>query len=134
MSVRQGTNTIAGSGYTKSEVDTLLTGKADTALSNLTSTGKEKASTLSMPSSSINTLTLGVSGASYTAPSDGYVFVNFGAQANASAYIQTSTLRTGAYNINFPSFFLPVSKGTIFTVDYSGGTPVLYFVYSNGAI
>lgn len=141
MSVRQGNNTIAGSGYTKSEVDTLLAGKADTALSNITATGKEVCANMSMPSNKYINLTLGASGASYTAPADGYVFFCKVAQefpreillANDAG--MTSQMISVA-NGNWLRVWLPVRKGSVFKVTYdvTGETKFFIFVYANGAV
>lgn len=139
MSIKQGGNIIAGSGYTKSEVDTLLTGKANTALSNLTTAGKGVIANLAMPSNYSTALTLGASGASYTAPADGYVYICKVAQefpreiliANDAG--MTSQMISAA-NGNWLRIWLPVRKGSTFTVTYdiTGTTVDFKFIYAKG--
>ena len=138
MSIRQGNNTIAGSGCTKSEVDTLLAGKADTALSNITATGKEVIAHNAMPSNHLSSLTLGASGANYTAIRDGYIVLQ--KKGNAGEYI---TIDSGydkvfsSYSYNDQSVLLRMSirKGATFSIWYnaSGTLERFNFIPAVGA-
>lgn len=126
--------------YTKSEVDTLLTGKADTALSNITNSGKEVCANMAMPSNEYINLTLGASGISYTAPADGYFIL---AMTNTNMFcemrLNAGQLRVGSnyrYDATGYSFSLsiPVSKGNSVTAIYTNMSPQIFrFVYANGA-
>ena len=64
------------------ETEETLSNGLDTDLSNISETGKEYITTIGYPSSTYTSLTVGSSGASYTAPADGWV--NFG--KNAGGY------------------------------------------------
>lgn len=82
MSIRQGNNTIAGSGYTKSEVDTLLTGKANTDMSNLSRVETQIINNFGMPD-----YTAGGSRSaniSYTESENGYLVVTPSLQSGNS--------------------------------------------------
>lgn len=140
--------------YTKSEVDTLLAGKANTAttlagygiidganraLSNIAATGKEVCAHMPMPSSTRMDLTLGASGTTYTAPADGYVTL-IKAATGVQQYIEMSTYQVfGSMCAIFSGQLLyatiPVSKGASFLVNYNAGgsTNRFVFTYANGA-
>ena len=93
-----------------------------------------------MPSNRYIDLTLGASGASYTAPADGYVFFCKVAQefpreiliANDAG--MTSQMISAA-NGNWLRIWLPVRKGSVFKVTYdvTGATKFFTFVYAEGA-
>ena len=118
-----------------------LTGKADTDLTNLTSTGKSLASGLSMPSNRYIDLTLGASGTEYTAPANGWVVVRKVGAAeskyieivNVTSDIITSdeatTKQTGL------QLYIPVKKDDVFKVNYNatGATNAFRFIYAEGA-
>ena len=129
MSIKQGGNTIAGLED--------ISGKANVALDNLTSAGKEVCANLAMPSSRVDTLTAVASGGSYIAPADGY----FVARATAPAvgrYLEfqggslDSLVHSGGSGLDL-SVFLPVQKGRVVATYYSTNTPTFWFVYANGA-
>ena len=92
-----------------------------------------------MPSDRYTNLTLGSSGTNYTAPADGWFFLNKAASA-ASQYISfnISTLQcvcyatAGGQNL---LLYIPVSKGKSVGCWYSAGgtTGTFRFVYANGA-
>ena len=139
MSVRQGGNTIAGTGYTKSEIDTIASGKANVALDNITSAGKEVCANLSMPSGTYTNLTLGASGTSYTAPADGYVcfYMSQPGPHDLQVYLsnETAQLRVRTYqNVNDIACWIPVSKGDTFYLEYTynSGSYQFRFIYSQG--
>lgn len=110
-------------------------------MDNITSTGKEVIAHNAMPGSNTLAITVGASGATYTAPADGYVvFTGLATAAGQFVYIGSPTLDNVAFqssavgNGEYIIFTLPVSKGQVFTVNYNlGGTNTLNFVYANGA-
>jgi len=128
------------------EIATDLNGKADTDLSNITTTGKTKVSNLPMPSSSYVDLTLGASGDSYTAPANGWVvhgFVssgagqhnNLGIKNNGSDYMfVTAGPATASYQNLWT--VLPVKKGDVFYLYYGTFSSVIAFrfIYAQGEI
>ena len=92
-----------------------------------------------MPSNTYIDLTLGASGASYTAPVDGYVKIGKTATA-ASQYLslaQAGYTRTMfSTNANAQLWdTMPVAKGTTFNVNYSvAGTTLMFrFYYAQGS-
>lgn len=95
----------------------------------------------SMPSNRYIDLTLGASGASYTAPADGYVSFCKVAQEFPREILvmndagMTSQIISSA-NGQWLRAWLPVRKGSSFTVvyDITGSTMFFRFVYANGAI
>lgn len=112
--------------------------KANTNLSNLTAEGKSLASSLGMSSNRYINLTLGTSGADYTAPANGYF--SFRKRADNGQYIQL--LGVSGMGIRIYSSaanqsvkcFLPVTKGKSVNVSYSGTgeTEHLRFYYAEG--
>lgn len=132
MSIKQGGNTIAGLQD--------ISGKANVALDNLTSAGKEVCANLAMPSNRYIDLTLGASGSSYTAPADGYFTYMDHSSGVGMACLANWT--NGLVNgINAPAstwlrrVFLPVKKGDVVELLYeNGGTSQIFrFVYAQGA-
>lgn len=122
---------------TKTETDNLLSNKANVALDNLTNSGKEVCANMSMPSNRYVDLTLGASGATYTAPADGYVMfvVNLGTFISISA----DQLRVFSPGVGtdgqWYSVFCPVRKNKTFVVSYGGSIVKQFFrfVYAQGA-
>lgn len=110
-------------------------------MDNVTPTGKEVIAHNAMPSSNTQAITVGASGATYTAPADGYVvFTGLATAAGQFVYIGSPTFDNVAFkssavgNGEYIIFTIPVSKGQVFTVNYNlGGTKSLNFVYANGA-
>lgn len=97
---------------------------------------------MAFPSTSYVALDLGASGASYTAPTDGYIAVSAkSSQNNSSVQIiisANSNLMYGVNNISAGSwgrFYIPVRKGQNFTYDYVGSfaSNSLKFVYAVGS-
>lgn len=93
-----------------------------------------------MPSNRYVNLTLGSSGASYTAPADGYVVFDK-ASSGANQYIRMTTsdglrvLNNSTGSGQYLSVFLPVKKNQQFYVSYTAGgtTNSFRFVYAQGA-
>ena len=113
--------------------------KANTSLSNLTADGKSLASGLGMPSNKYTSLTLGSSGTNYTAPANGWFFLE--KLSGASAYVQmrnkTNEMKSYArttVNSDYLGAFVPVRKGDVVNISYSltGETKVFRFIYAEG--
>lgn len=126
-------------GYSKAESDNLLSGKANVALDNLTSAGKEVCANMAMPSNRYVSLTLGTSGATYTAPADGYFYLRkTGTALNQYAFISGGGIAQDVFNpisgTGTRSVWFPVKKGTIVTISYNmgGSTNTFRFVYAEG--
>ena len=119
------------------DIATDLNSKADTDLANLNNTGKIAIAHNAMPSTTYVYLTLGVSGASYTAPSDGWVAV-IGLANTAGDYIvlqsrvASSPIAIGAGQ--YLQTFIPVSKGDTFMLYYNTSQTSMSFYYANGSI
>lgn len=135
---------IANSVKTNIEVDidevmTDLNGKADVDLSNVKASGTSLASGWSMPSSRYIDLTLGASGATYTAPANGWFVLD--KRGNAGQYLRLGP-SYGYFGGNYTSnrsneecfSVCPVKKGDVVTVVYttSGNTEVFKFYYAEG--
>ena len=114
-----------------------LAGKANTDFSNLSAAGKNIASGLGMPSNRYIDLTLGASGATYTAPANGWILV--GKRCTANQYLGTyanSIMKClEVWNTSYCSLLFPVRKGNVFQISYSasGTTDVFRFIYAEGA-
>lgn len=94
-----------------------------------------------MPSVRYVDLTLGTSGATYTAPADGwFVIIKTSGVTNGALNIYNNTTELG-YTITAPTttnvmrLSVPVSKGDVIQLNYSmtGTTNYFRFVYANGA-
>lgn len=98
----------------------------------------------SMPSSRYIDLTLGASGATYTAPANGwFCFVGAAASSAASLRLTSSKniIATGAFTNNSgfaPAAVIPVKKGDTVTIGYNSSIDTsststhLYFIYAEG--
>lgn len=124
------------------EVVTDLNDKADTDLTNVTDTGYIKMAGASMPSNTYVDLTLGASGATYTAPADGWITFRFEATAaGAWMYAEVTemkiTKQQSAYGANYQiGTTFPVLKGQTLTLMYSNinTTPLVFrFIYAQGS-
>lgn len=114
--------------------------KAGTDLGNLTDAGKSLAAGLGMPSGDtyIN-LTPGASGASYTAPSNGWMYAVNTPTANAqflaiynSANVEVAVMWSVSTSTLYVSW--PVVKGDSYRIGYSSGTLVrVLFFYAEGS-
>ena len=125
----------------------LFNGKADVDMSNVPSNigsvAKSYFSGLCMPSGTYDDLTLGASGATYTAPANGYVVVskrggaadlylnNWGGSDNAYMVEARSVSASQAVTIAFP-----VRKGEVFEIQYNltGSTEIFRFIYAQGEV
>ena len=120
--------------------------KADRDIMNLTTSGYAKGSGLAMPSNRHIDLTLGASGTTYTAPSNGYIGVatqNQGATGSYQAFItvlaenNTDTLgriNLGAYSHYTGGCLQPIKKGQKFQYTYESNlsTLIFRFIYAEG--
>lgn len=109
-------------------------------LTNLaTKTNSIQAAAASMPSSRYIDLTLLASGSTYTAPANGWVYVNKQGGANQFFNLNNVTKDYAVNEITSASPFgllimLPVGKGDVFRTDYNlnGTTNLFRFVYAEG--
>lgn len=117
-----------------------LSTKADTDLSNINASGKSFISDLAMPSSRYIDLTLGASGSSYTAPANGWFFVQK-TTGSSVGYILLRNTSNGMVGICLSpaSYFgadayLPCKKGDVIVCDYdmTGVTSIFRFIYAEG--
>ena len=101
---------------------------------------KSEVSGWSMPSDRFIDLTLGASGAEYTAPANGWVYIRKTVTAsNQYLSITASSLATrstSSASNNPLVVYAPVRKGSIFTINYSAGgdTNTFRFIYAEGEI
>ena len=127
--------------YTKTEVDNIASGKANVALNNLTNAGTEVIAHNAMPSKRSIDLTLPASGGSITAPADGYLYLAKTSSASgqrvkftntSSANMAVSTWSSGTQNLEI---IMPVSKNNVVYLYYTadGTTNQFRFIYANGA-
>ena len=99
-----------------------------------------------MPSDSYIDLTLGASGAEYTAPADGFIYIAKGASANQyitiSIKTDSNTNLLEDYNVKADSnatnltMYFPIRKNQKFTIAYNatGTTNYFRFIYAKGEI
>lgn len=116
---------------------TIIDNKADISFSNVNNTANVLMAHNAMPSSFVyDELTLGVSGSSYTAPADGYVL--FEKICAAGQYLVLSSILKNTCQTSVGltlRTFLPVRKGSTFTVTYTatGDTQRFAFIYAIGS-
>lgn len=119
--------------------------KANTSLSNLTAEGKSLASGLGMPSDKYIDLTMGASGATYTAPANGWFLSEAIGQTSLANWIEADvkvkgvlSYRNGLYasSSNTMRLLTPVIKGGEYILRYHIGTGSMRlnrFIYAEGA-
>ena len=114
-----------------------LNGKADVDLSNINTAGKSFVSGLGMPSSRHIDLTIGASGTSYTAPANGWFYLNV--IMNGSNTFVLFSNSTSSYMKAFQwcssgkqetGIDLPVKKGDVVSLEYN--TTISYESWTNG--
>lgn len=148
MSIYKGTTLIAGSLPNSANQDlsnlsqtgqAVIDGKADTDLSNATDNGKILMSSMGMPSETYIDLTLGASGASYTAPANGWFTVSKKTNGtNQYLLLKGSLIGSELKAPNSGTgltVFLPVQKGDSVRVSYNAGgnTDYFRFIYAVGS-
>lgn len=121
----------------------VLSNKADINALNFSASGKDYLSKIGMPSNRHIGLTIGATGAEYTAPANGYFAADGGIATssivwqgltNVTASINSTSFNTIGYLV---SIYMPVKKGDIVKYDYRFDTAAtthnLRFVYAEGA-
>ena len=132
---------VAASVAQAAEFQTALTGKADVGLGNLTDAGEIKVAHLAMPGNEYDDLTLGASGASYSAPADGYVCIrklSSGSNQTLSLYSLTNGMQQSVSSTVCSkelALIMPCKKGDSFGIYYElgGATQLFRFIYAKGA-
>lgn len=115
-------------------ITTLSTGKANCDMDNLSDIGKNTIATASMPSGNFVNITVGASGASYTAPADGY-FCAYAKTTAAGGWVMLITPNSGPVNKSldtaaggYVGCTIPASAGQAVNLLYAGVT-FDYFVF-----
>ena len=119
---------------------------AHTDADNFTATGKSTLASYGMPSTTYNDLTLGASGATYTAPANGYFYLwknagnpgfnPFMCLTNATANMATEH-RPGANGDGLAiRLYIPAKKGDTVVADYDAIGAVIFFrfIYAEGDV
>lgn len=122
------------------EIASDLNLKAETDLSNLTAAGNIYGSKLYAPSSVNEAVTIGSSGADYTAPSNGWVYAQ-GTQSSSGGWMALVNATSGiisraqtSYNNSIHNVYIPVQKGDTFQLHWANvGSRSLTFVYAEGS-
>lgn len=130
------------------QISEALNDKMDRDVGNPATLGESRMSGFGMPSDNYEDLTLGTSGAEYTAPANGYFCINF-QTTQSGGFVQLS-LNPGVGDTDiygsvsdgdswsgqssYIKAFLPVKKGDIVKAFYSNITSngVFRFVYAKG--
>lgn len=125
------------------QIATDLNGKADVDLTNCTNIANIKMAHNAMPSNTYIDLTLGASGSTYTAPADGWFYVNKIAGADWHYVTITNTSKAGTgysdwrsdYRTSVLTPMLPVQKGDVVVIEYNatGATQAFKFIYAQGS-
>lgn len=125
------------------EIATDLNGKADVDLTNVNNSGTSNGASWSMPSGTYVDLTLGTSGATYTAPANGWVqltqkFTQSGHNCGISSINTNSDGLCMVSDLQYANVYIPVNKNQSFKVWYSGTRSThesnrFVFIYSKGS-
>lgn len=117
------------------EIATDLNGKADTDLTNTTNQAKILMSRMAMPSNRFIDLTIGASGATYTAPANGWFWITYEAVNNSTGgwavFINMNNgiiAKSWSINTFGTSILLPIKKGEVMQMLW-GGNPFVTNVY-----
>jgi hypothetical protein len=122
-------------------IEEKLVDKVDTNAGNLTAEGKSLISGYAMPSDKYIDLTLGASGTNYTAPANGWLFLQKVASASGQ-YIQMHNITShfvvfsnssGTYG---QAIIVPCKKGDVIQTSYTtaGNTLAFRFIYAEGEV
>ena len=127
------------------EIATDLNGKADVDLTNCDNNGRILMSEMPMASNKYINLTLGTSGATYTAPANGYFYIRKACGTTNHVYCAIyASGSSGSINdishctgvvADEITCLLPVKKGTVVGISYTatGATTTFRFVYAVGS-
>lgn len=116
--------------------------KADTSLNNITKPAKQMISGLSMPSDKCDNLVLGASGTKYTAPANGFFYLEKKV-GNSAYYNKLINLNTKMADVGsggngqlFTTCTIDCVKGDICQVEYNsqGEVAKFMFVYAGGEV
>lgn len=123
------------------EIDSSLSQKASIDCDNISNNAKNVISSFNMPSTRRIDLTLGANMSTYTAPANGYLWLNKAASAtnqyarlyNNKGYAVQGVAPVSPMTVDL---FLPVAKNSITTLEYNlaGATNYFRFIYTEGAI
>ena len=139
-----GTMTLEAGVLKSVNIETVADSIVNSNMYNISSVGRSFISGIGMPSSKYEELTLGASGTTYSAPANGYVFIDKKSTA-ASQYVYIEVYDTGlkyrdviyvpdtAENVVLR---LPVLKGDRFVIYYTanGATNHFKFIYAQGEV
>lgn len=149
MSIYKGTTLIAGALPNAANQDlsnlsqtgqAVIDGKADVDLTNATDQAKSLIGGMAMPSDKYINLTLGASGATYTAPANGWYNIARAVKAqgqyvdlvnNTTGFWVSMQRDNGVIRIN-----TPVRKGDILKINYTaagGSSDFFRFFYAQGS-
>lgn len=121
-----------------------LVTKADTDLSNITNTGKKIIASMSMPSSTFETIVDAGATTTYTAPANGYVYAKITtntATTTQNRFVSIGSSKLGSMSNYYhtssdASTYIPVLKGDSVTIEhdpvFTGLT--IKFIYAEGEI
>lgn len=115
----------------------LFNGKVDLNAANLSTSGKSLISGLGMPNDlKITPITLGASGAAYTAPANGYFYGTNDSSEGRVSFTGNGLGISSVGALQFPArAFVPCKRGGAVYFHYaqpSGSTTYLYFIYAVG--
>ena len=121
-----------------------ISGKADTSLINVTNNGKILMAGMGMPSGTYETLTLGATEATYTAPANGWFNAVLLPSSSSSYWLclvnNSIGMLSSIYMVNFgytTSILLPVRKGDViqyqYRLDGTFNNHYLRFYYAQGS-
>jgi hypothetical protein len=126
-------------------LELLNAGEVLEAVNNVVPNNSALISSYAMPSNKYIDLTLGASGATYTAPANGFVALekkSGGSNTYANIYVLNSDKSIEVYGqaaVGFTSgsylpLFIPVFKGSTYRINYtaSGSTTFFRFIYAEG--
>ena len=130
MSIYKGTSLLAGMPD--------VSGKANTDMDNLSNTGKSLISGLGMPSNRYIDLTRGASGATYSMTSNGWLVVGVADMLANSGKLSIKIDDIEVFDEfchqtqHNKTITVPVRKGSVVTITYSGNFFLLRFIYAEG--
>lgn len=114
-------------------INDALGDKADTDFSNISNTAKEVISTNAMPSATYDLVQAGASGTWYTAPGNGWYFVNFSTGSGGGDYSRVDwedgmwlakNIAGASMNV---SWMIPVRKGVKIKLTYGSNAGISGF-------